>query len=68
MKEIKNFVVLGAGAMGAQIGALAAESGFNVKIRVSRKNISREAARLLETTMINELNAAGLPKKVTNRF
>ncbi len=33
MKEIKNFVVLGAGAMGAQIGALAAESGFNVIIR-----------------------------------
>ncbi len=33
MKEIKNFVVLGAGAMGAQIAALAAESGFNVTIR-----------------------------------
>jgi enoyl-CoA hydratase / 3-hydroxyacyl-CoA dehydrogenase len=33
MKEVKNFVVLGAGAMGAQIGALAAEAGFNVKIR-----------------------------------
>lgn len=33
MKEIKNFVVLGAGAMGAQLAALAAESGFNVKIR-----------------------------------
>jgi 3-hydroxyacyl-CoA dehydrogenase len=28
MKQIKNFVVLGAGAMGAQIGALAAESGY----------------------------------------
>jgi len=33
MKEVKNFVVLGAGAMGAQIGALAAESGFYVTIR-----------------------------------
>jgi enoyl-CoA hydratase / 3-hydroxyacyl-CoA dehydrogenase len=33
MKEVKNFVVLGAGAMGAQIGALAAESGFSVTIR-----------------------------------
>ena len=33
MKEIKNFVVIGAGAMGAQLAALAAESGFNVKIR-----------------------------------
>jgi enoyl-CoA hydratase / 3-hydroxyacyl-CoA dehydrogenase len=33
MKEVKNFVVLGAGAMGAQIAALAAESGFNVTVR-----------------------------------
>lgn len=33
MKEVANFVVLGAGAMGAQIGALAAEAGFNVKVR-----------------------------------
>jgi len=42
MKEIKNFVVLGAGAMGAQIGALAAESGFNVKIRdIEQKFIDR---------------------------
>jgi enoyl-CoA hydratase/3-hydroxyacyl-CoA dehydrogenase len=42
MKQIKNFVVLGAGAMGAQIGALAAESGFEVKIRdVDDKYIQR---------------------------
>ena len=42
MKEIKNFVVLGAGAMGAQIGALAAESGYNVIIRdVDDKYIQR---------------------------
>jgi enoyl-CoA hydratase/3-hydroxyacyl-CoA dehydrogenase len=33
VKEIKNVTVLGAGAMGAQIGALAAEAGYNVKIR-----------------------------------
>jgi enoyl-CoA hydratase/3-hydroxyacyl-CoA dehydrogenase len=33
MPEVKTFVVLGAGSMGAQIAALAAESGFNVKIR-----------------------------------
>jgi enoyl-CoA hydratase/3-hydroxyacyl-CoA dehydrogenase len=42
MKQIKNFVVLGAGAMGAQIGALAAESGYEVKIRdVDDKYIQR---------------------------
>jgi enoyl-CoA hydratase/3-hydroxyacyl-CoA dehydrogenase len=33
MKEIKSVTVLGAGAMGAQIAALAAEAGFRVKIR-----------------------------------
>ena len=33
MKTIKNVAVLGAGAMGAQIGALAAEAGYSVKIR-----------------------------------
>ncbi len=33
MKTIKNVAVLGAGAMGAQLGALAAEAGYNVKIR-----------------------------------
>jgi enoyl-CoA hydratase/3-hydroxyacyl-CoA dehydrogenase len=33
MKKIKNITVIGAGAMGAQIAALAAEAGFNVKVR-----------------------------------
>ncbi len=33
MKEVKNVAVLGAGAMGAQIAALAAEAGYNVKVR-----------------------------------
>jgi len=33
MKEIKNVAVLGAGGMGAQIAALAAEAGYNVKVR-----------------------------------
>ena len=33
MKEIKNITVLGAGAMGAQIAALAAEAGYKVTVR-----------------------------------
>jgi enoyl-CoA hydratase/3-hydroxyacyl-CoA dehydrogenase len=33
MKTVKNVAVLGAGAMGAQLGALAAEAGYSVKIR-----------------------------------
>ncbi|MDD5338725.1 MAG: 3-hydroxyacyl-CoA dehydrogenase/enoyl-CoA hydratase family protein [Dehalococcoidales bacterium] len=33
MKKIQKITVIGAGAMGAQIGALAAEAGYDVKIR-----------------------------------
>ena len=33
MKDIKNVTVLGAGAIGALIAALAAEAGYKVKIR-----------------------------------
>ena len=33
MKEVKNITVLGAGAMGAQIAALAAEAGYIVVVR-----------------------------------
>ena len=33
MKEVKNITVLGAGAMGAQIAALAVEAGYNVTVR-----------------------------------
>jgi len=33
MKEVKNITILGAGAMGAQIAALAVEAGYNVTVR-----------------------------------
>ena len=33
MKEVKNITVLGAGAMGAQIAAVAAEAGYKVVVR-----------------------------------
>ena len=42
MKQIKNVAVLGAGAMGAQIAALAAEAGYNVKVRdIEEKYLER---------------------------
>jgi enoyl-CoA hydratase/3-hydroxyacyl-CoA dehydrogenase len=49
MKEIKNFVVLGAGAMGAQIAALAAESGFNVTIRDIEEKFLDRGRQIVET-------------------
>ncbi len=49
MKKIKNITVLGAGAMGAQIGALAAEAGFNVKIRdIEEKFLERGRQTIVE--------------------
>jgi 3-hydroxyacyl-CoA dehydrogenase len=42
VKDIKNVTVLGAGAMGALIAALAAEAGYNVKIRdIEQKFLDR---------------------------
>jgi enoyl-CoA hydratase/3-hydroxyacyl-CoA dehydrogenase len=49
MKTIKNVAVLGAGAMGAQIGALAAEAGYSVKIRdIEEKFLERGRQTLNE--------------------
>ena len=49
MKNVKNITVLGAGAMGAQIGALAAEAGFNVKIRdIEEKFLERGRNTIVE--------------------
>ncbi len=49
MKEIKNVAVIGAGAMGAQIGALAAEAGYNVKIRdIEQKFLDKGRQTVLE--------------------
>ena len=49
MKEIKNVAVLGAGAMGAQIGALAAEAGYDVKIRDIEDRFLEKGRQLIES-------------------
>ncbi|MBW2066478.1 MAG: enoyl-CoA hydratase/isomerase family protein [Deltaproteobacteria bacterium] len=48
MKEIKNVAVLGAGAMGAQIAALAAEAGFRVKIRDIEQKFLDRGRKMIE--------------------
>ncbi len=48
MKKIKNIAVLGAGAMGAQIGALAAEAGYKVKIRDIKEKFLERGRQTVE--------------------
>lgn len=48
MKKIKNIAVLGAGAMGAQIGALAAEAGYKVKIRDIEEKFLEQGRQIVE--------------------
>ncbi len=48
MKEIKNVTVLGAGGMGAQIGALAAEAGYSVKLRDIEDKFLKNGRKIIE--------------------
>jgi enoyl-CoA hydratase/3-hydroxyacyl-CoA dehydrogenase len=48
VKDIKKVTVLGAGAMGAQIGALAAEAGYNVKIRDIEEKFLERGRKTIE--------------------
>ncbi len=48
MKEIKNVTVLGAGNIGAQIGALVAEAGYQVKIRDIEEKFLERGRQIIE--------------------
>jgi enoyl-CoA hydratase/3-hydroxyacyl-CoA dehydrogenase len=48
MKEIKNVAVLGAGNIGAQIGALVAEAGYQVKIRDIEEKFLERGRKIIE--------------------
>jgi len=49
MKEVKNITVLGAGAMGAQIAAFAAEAGYKVVVRdIENKYLDRGRQLIIE--------------------
>ncbi len=48
MKDVKNVVVLGAGGMGAQIAALAAEANYNVKVRDIEEKFLEQGRQIIE--------------------
>jgi len=49
MPELKNVTILGAGVMGAQIGLLCAECGFNVKIRDMEDKFLDAGRKIIDT-------------------
>ncbi len=60
MKEIKVVTVLGAGGMGAQIGALAAEAGYNVKLRDIEDKFLENGRQIIEANYDRRINRGRL--------
>ncbi len=59
MKEIKNVTVLGAGNIGAQIGALAAEAGYQVKIRDIEEKFLERGRQIVEELYDKRIKRGG---------
>ena len=67
MKEIKNITVLGAGAMGAQIAALAAEAGYKVTVRDIETKFLDKGRQLMTEAWDKRVKEANLtPRKKKN--
>ncbi|MBN2077292.1 MAG: enoyl-CoA hydratase/isomerase family protein [Dehalococcoidales bacterium] len=60
MKEIKNIAVIGAGNIGAQIAALAAESGYKVNIRDIEDKLLERARKSIEDMYDNRISRGRL--------
>jgi enoyl-CoA hydratase / 3-hydroxyacyl-CoA dehydrogenase len=60
MKKINNVAVLGAGSMGAQIGALAAEAGYNVKIRDIEEKFLERGRKTVDEMYDKRIKRGGL--------
>ncbi len=72
MSELKNVAILGAGVMGAQIGLLCSECGFNVKIRdmedkfldAGRKIIDKHLSKRVKKKKMTEEQKDGLMRSI----
>ncbi len=63
MKQIKNVAVLGAGAMGAQIAALAAEAGYNVKVRDIEERFLERGRQTINEMYDKRIKRGGLTEE-----
>jgi enoyl-CoA hydratase/3-hydroxyacyl-CoA dehydrogenase len=68
MKEIKNVTVLGAGAMGAQIAALAAEAGYKVKIRDIEDRFLERGRQLIESNYDRRISRGRLSEEAKKDY
>jgi enoyl-CoA hydratase/3-hydroxyacyl-CoA dehydrogenase len=68
MKEVKNVTVLGAGAMGAQIGALAAEAGYQVKIRDIEDRFLERGRQLIESNYDRRISRGRLTEEAKKDY
>ena len=68
MKEIKKVTVLGAGAMGAQIGALAAEAGYDVKIRDIEDKFLEKGRQLIESNYDRRISRGRLTEEAKKDY
>ncbi len=68
MKEIKNVAVLGAGGMGAQIGALAAEAGYDVKIRDIEERFLEKGRQLIESNYDKRISRGRLTEEAKKDY
>jgi len=68
MKEIKNVTVLGAGGMGAQIGALAAEAGYNVKLRDIEDRFLENGRKTIESNYDRRISRGRLAEAAKKEY
>ncbi|MBN1176336.1 MAG: enoyl-CoA hydratase/isomerase family protein [Dehalococcoidales bacterium] len=68
MKEIKNVTVLGAGGMGAQIGALAAEAGYNVKLRDIEDRFLENGRKTIESNYDRRISRGRLTEAAKKEY
>jgi len=62
MQKIRKIAVLGAGAMGSQLGLLVAESGFDVKVRDIKQEFLEGARKRIESILDRRIKRGTLPE------
>ncbi len=68
MKKIKNVAVLGAGGMGAQIAALAAEAGYDVKVRDIEEKFLEKGRETIESNYDRRISRGRLKEEAKQEY